>query len=202
MFLVSIKGEITAFGMPKIKGDNLNTLLKDIKAPVELQLYFLEEIGKLLNKLKNIRLHTPLKDIYLNDLQECNFVVNPYSKDLYAIDLDSCKIAGNIPSPARYLTKNSLLNNAIHKYEINKDPNIQTHIIENETSDLYCYIIIILNYLYGENLNNITIEEFYEYLTYLEDLKINSKLLEIFESIVNYHEHQNPLEEIQSLTEN
>lgn len=66
--LISIKGEITAFAMPKITGDNLNTLLRDITAPIELQLYFLEEIGNILNRLNNIRNHTPLKDIYISDL--------------------------------------------------------------------------------------------------------------------------------------
>ena len=198
--LISIKGEIKAFGMPAITGDNLSTLLKNESIPKELQLYFLEEIGNILDKLKNIRIHTPLKDIYISDLQECNFIVNPYSKDIYVIDLDSCKIAGNIASPARYLTKNALLNNALHKYQINNDPNVPAHIIPNETSDLYCYIIIILNYLYGSNLNNMSLEEFYEYLTYLEDLKINKKLLEIFESIVTYKEIENPKEELRTLT--
>jgi len=198
--LISVKGEIAAFGMQAINGDNLSTLLKSENVPKELQLYFLKEIGNLLNKLQNIRTHTPLKDIYIGDLQECNFIANPYSKDLYVIDLDSCKIAGNMASPARYLNKNALLNNADHKYQINKDPSVAAHVIPNETSDLYCYIIIILNYLYGTNLNNMTLEEFYEYLTYLEDLKIDLKLLEIFESIVTYKEIENPVELINSLT--
>lgn len=103
-------------------------------------------------------------------------------------------------SPARYLTSKALLNNAEHKYQINNDPHIQAHIIPNEISDLYCYAIIILNYLYGDNLNNMTLEEYYEYLTYLEDLKINPKLLQTFESIVTYHDNENPKDEIKSLT--
>lgn len=103
--LIAIKGEIKSFGMPEIEGTNLSVLLKDVDVPKELQLYFLREIGIILDKLKNIRIHTPLKDIFIGDLQECNFIANPFTKDLYVIDLDSCKIAGNLASPARYLTK-------------------------------------------------------------------------------------------------
>lgn len=198
--LISIKGEIKSFGMPEIEGTNLSVLLRDDNISKELQLYFLKEIGIILDKLRNIRIHTPLKDIFIGDLQECNFIANPFTKDLYVIDLDSCKIAGNLASPARYLTKNALLNNASHKYKINKCQNIAAHVIPNETSDLYCYIIVILNYLYGANLNNISLEEFYEYLNYLEDLKLSINLLEIFESIVSYKETTNPKDLIKTLT--
>lgn len=31
-----------------------------------------------------------------------------------------------------------------------------------------CYIIMILNYLYGENVNNLSLTDFYDYLEYLE----------------------------------
>lgn len=65
---------------------------------------------------------------------------------------------------------------------------------------MYCYIIIILNYLYGSNINNINLEDFYEYLNYLEHLKINIKLLETFESIVSYKETQNPKDLIETLS--
>lgn len=198
--LVSIKGEIKSFGIPEIEGTNLSVLLKDENIPKELQLYFLKEIGIILDKLRNIRIHTPLKDIFIGDLQECNFIANPFTKDLYVIDLDSCKIAGNLASPARYLTKNALLNNASHKYKVNTCQNIKAHIIPNEASDIYCYTIIILNYLYGANINNINLEDFYEYLNYLEYLKLNIKLLEIFESLVTYKETINPKDLIDTLS--
>jgi hypothetical protein len=198
--LISIKGEIKSFGIPEVRGTNLSTLLKDENIPKELQLYFLKEIGIILDKLKNIRIHTELKDIFIGDLQECNFIANPFTKDLYVIDLDSCKIAGNLASPARYLTKNALLNNASHKYIVNKEQTTAAHIIPNEASDLYCYTIIILNYLYGANINNMNLEQFYEYLNYLEYLKLNVKLLEIFESVITYKETTNPKDLIDTLS--
>ena len=46
---------------------------------------------------------------------------------------------------------------------------MQSLVIAVENSDLYCYIMVILNYLYGSNLNTtVAIEEFYEYMNYLE----------------------------------
>lgn len=45
-----------------------------------------------------------LKELYISDLQKCNFMVKPYSRNLYVVDLDSCKISNNVSTPARYLT--------------------------------------------------------------------------------------------------
>ena len=59
---------------------------------------------------------------------------------------------------------------------------------------------MILNYLYGENINNMDIEEFYNYLNYLDGLKINNKLLECFERIVSNGNNINPALYIDTLT--
>lgn len=45
-----------------------------------------------------------------------------------------------------------------------------------------------------------SLEQFYEYLNYLEDLKLNIELLETFESIVTYKETENPKDLIDTLT--
>jgi tRNA A-37 threonylcarbamoyl transferase component Bud32 len=47
----------------------------------------------------------------------------------------------------------------------------------NENSDLYCYVILFLNYLYGGNVGSFTLEKFYEYMYYLEYLNFDSELL-------------------------
>lgn len=67
----------------------------------------------------------------------------------------------------------------------------------DENTDLYCYTIIILNYLYGENINNMQIEEFYNYLN---NIGIDYKLLECFERIVSNGNNINPVLYIDNLT--
>lgn len=199
--LVSMRGEIIGFTLKRIPGNNLSTILLSKKVDTKDKIYYLKGIGTILDKLENIRKYTELKDLYITDLQECNFIVNPYTKDLYVIDLDSCKIAGNIASPARYLTPTSLLNNVEHKYTINKNPTISAHVIPNANSDLYCYCIIVLKYLAGMNINNISLEEFYNYLNYLEYIGIHKELISGFNKIVSQGDNVNIGYYLDSLTQ-
>ena len=72
--------------------------------------------------------------------------------------------------------------------------------IPDENTDLYCYIIVILNFLYGDNIQNFTINDFYNYLEYLQHIGINHELLSIFEKIATGSENENPGELLDSLT--
>ena len=54
--------------------------------------------------------------------------------------------------------------------------------------------------MYGENINTIGIEEFYNYLNYLDSLKINDDLLSCFERIVSNGKNLNPVLYIDTLT--
>lgn len=198
--LVTVKNVVVGFAMPKIWGDNLSVILKNNNIGYKEQIYYLKCIGEILNKLENVRTYTELKDIFIGDLQECNFVVNPYTKDLFVIDLDSCKISNNISQSGRYLTRGALLNNASHKYTINYDESILAHVVPNKNSDLYCYIIMVLNYLYGSNINNVSLEYFYDYLNYLEYIGMNRELLDSFSNIVSYGDNVNICEYLDGIT--
>ncbi len=110
-YLVSVGGTIEGFTIPYASGTTLSILLNDKKGNPAISLFYLKKIGELLNQLKYIRKTTPLKDLYINDLHEANFIANTDKGELYVIDLDSCKIGINTACPARYLTTNALLNN-------------------------------------------------------------------------------------------
>lgn len=69
-----------------------------------------------------------------------------------------------------------------------------------ETTDLYCYIIMILNYLYGESINNVDIVRFYDYLNYLESIGVNKELIENFGKILINKDNENPIELLDSIT--
>lgn len=199
--LISVDSTIAGFTIPKIQGDNLADVLVSNDLTNKEKIYYLKKVGETLEQLKNIRRYSDLKDIYINDLHESNFMINHNKKQLYVIDLDSCKIAGNISFPAKYLTPKALFNNTPSKYQINRDESIPGFVTANENSDLYCYNMMILNFLYGDNINNFSVSEFYEYLNYLKYLKVNDEMLNFFDRLVNNNRNRNPVNYLDSLTD-
>lgn len=201
-YLVAVSNEIVGFTVPKASGINLKVILNDKSIETQEKVFYLKQVGFVLEQLKNIRKYTPLNHFYLNDLHESNFNVNVDNKQINVFDLDSCKIAANSSFPARFLTPMSLANLVPEKYNISDT--VETsgggYIVANEESDLYCYSIMILNYLYGSNVNNLELEEFYSYLNYLESLGIDKDLLDSFSYLVVPHHNENPLNYLDSLT--
>lgn len=192
-----IKGKIIGFTVPKIEGTNLSTILNDSSINYKEQIYYLKKIGEILNQLHNIRKYTPLNSFYINDLHESNFIVDNNNRELKVIDLDSCKICSNEPFAARFLTPVSMVSE-VDKYKINNDPHSNGYIVPN--SDLYCYSMIILNYLYGGKISNIGIENYYEYLNYLETIGVNKGLIDIFSKLLVANcKNENPLNYLDSL---
>ncbi len=198
--LAIYNGEVIGFTLDFVEGINLTTVLRSKEFTFDDHIFYLRKIGELLDKLKTMRKYTPLKDFYLNDLHDSNFIVNTRTKSLEGIDLDSCKIANNVSFPARFLTPFSLLNNVNGKYRINKEEYGSGYVIADENSDIYCYIMIILNYLFGSNLGGMSIEDFYTYLNYLDRIGINQELLNIIEKIVINCPNINPEPYLETLT--
>lgn len=200
-YLTIVGGVVEGFTMPKIEGINFSTTLKNKNITIEEKIYYLKKIGELLHQLEQIRKYTPFNDFYLNDIHESNFIVNPYKKTITAVDLDSSRVCSKANFASRYLTPLALLNNVKDKYKIIEDNSSSLGYVEADSNtDLYCYIIMILNYLYGENINNLNLEDFYNYLTYLEKIGINKELIEIFKNIVSNKDNENPYNLLDTLT--
>lgn len=199
-FLISIHKKIEAIVMPLIKGKNLSLILNDFSISNEEKKYYLKKMGLILEQIKNIRKYTPLTDFYIGDLHEDNIIVDDNKKNIHIVDFDSCKIMGNKSFPSRYLTPMALLNVTNGKYKKTNGDNTLSNYEVDENSDLYCYIIIILNFLYGEKINNIDVIEFYNFLNYLDDLKINVNLLNCFSKIISNEDNVNPVNYIETLT--
>lgn len=172
-YLVSVSNRINAFTCPKCQGKTLQVILSDKNLDYNEKIFYLKQIGFILEKLKNIRKYTPLKDIYLNDIHSSNFMVEPINHEVSVIDLDSCKIADNKAFPSKFLIDDSLVSLIPSKYQKNNDqmPGTGLFIVDEET-DLYCYSMLILNYLCGINVHRLSLEEYYEYLNYLESIRV------------------------------
>lgn len=70
----------------------------------------------------------------------------------------------------------------------------------NDT-ELYCYNMMILNYLYGKNVNSMKVVDYYNYLSYLYYLKIDNNLLNSFQRLLTNCENTNPYPYLESLTQ-
>lgn len=188
--LVSINKQIEAFTMKYIKGINLSIILKEPTITYEEKINYLKSIGIILEQMKNIRKYTELKDFYIGDIHEDNFLVDTEKQEIFVADLDSCKIADNKSFPGRYLTTTSLLDepDRIADYKV------------TEETDIYCYIIMILNYLYDGRVDRLSIEEFYRFINYLDDIEVNKELIESFEKIVVGAPNVNPVNYLDTLS--
>lgn len=198
--LVSINQTISGFTVPFAEGENLASVLVDPNASIKEQVYYLKQIGGILDQLKMIRKYTPVKDLYLNDLHESNFIANSKNKAIRVVDLDGCKIGGNLALTSRYLSPLALLNEVRGKYQLNTNPDSPGYIVADENSDLYCYNMMILNYLYGSNVNNMDIADFYDYLTYLSDIGMEPDLINSFRMLLHSCNNRNPAPELDSIT--
>lgn len=195
-YLISINHETVGFTSPLIDGVNLSLVLENKKISLEEKKKHLKDIGVLLSKMNSIRENTELKDFFINDLHASNFVVDKEG-NLKAVDLDSCKIADNKIFPSLYLSSYNFMKYEIFgKYEKRNDT-----IIPNEATDMYCYYLVILNFLLEGKVHLYTLEEFYLYLNYLEYIGISKELVNCFYSIFDTGANINPASYLETLTD-
>lgn len=198
--LVSINKKIEAFTMKYIKGINLSVILNNPDITYEEKIHYLKSIGRILEQMQNIRKYTNLNNFYLGDIHEDNFLVERDKQEIYIVDLDSCKIAGNKSFPGRYLTNSSLIKYNNTKYQtLSQTDDLADYKID-ENTDIYCYIIMVLNYLYDGRVDRLSLDEFYDFINYLEDIKVNIELIECFNKIVVGGNNVNPCNYLDTLT--
>ena len=198
--LVSINKKIEACTMKYIKGINLSVILNNPDITYEEKIHYLKSIGRILEQMQNIRKYTNLNNFYLGDIHEDNFLVERDKQEIYIVDLDSCKIAGNKSFPGRYLTNSSLIKYNNTKYQtLSQTDDLADYKID-ENTDIYCYIIMILNYLYDGRVDRLSLDKFYDFINYLEDIKVNIELIECFNKIVVGGNNINPCNYLDTLT--
>lgn len=167
--IVSIDHYQRGFQCNNIPGNLLEDILDDPNVPLEFKIDCFKQIGTLLRKMAHIRKTTDLKKLFYNDMHEGNFIVNPQGI-VYGIDPDSFSIADNVPSSGYYSSE--LVDILPHNRR--KYPNCElvcdyaSEIVPDENLDLYCYIRMILNFMYGKEIKMITPDKFLDYLDYLE----------------------------------
>lgn len=196
--LASVDYRVVGYVMNYIKNENLGNLLTSYNVSDYQKKELLKEVGTLLTYCKELRnKYIELSQFYIGDLQERNFIYNKETGKINIIDLDSCRIGYNEPFESKYLVTSKGIKGML-KYPVNS----QGINIPNENSDLYCYSIMILNYIYGGMTQLMNKEEFLEYLNYLNSIGFDKELLSVFARLYSNDDNINPQDFIDTIDEN
>ncbi len=172
--------------------DNINfryVLTSNLYSFSEKIEYF-KQIGLILDKMKNIRNNTSIKDFYLCDLYTDNFILNTGTNRINVIDMDSCKINGNNSCSSYYLFENNVID-SVKKYK-KKELSWFTEYEINENTDILCYIIMLISFISGCDINKVDIKEFYNYMDYLVNFGLSNQLVSILARIYSNDDNVNP----------
>lgn len=198
--LVKVDGQIVGYLMELVPSVTLEYALSSIQVSTERKIKYFEQIGEILEKMEYIRKYTSLKNFYLNDIHENNFIVDINSDSIRVVDIDSCKINNNISLTigSRYYQANTIINE-IPKYKHNEEFAYGTNFIPSRDTDLYCYIIMILNFFYGGEIEKLSLEELYDYFDYLYQIGVDQNLIDIFKKILSNSPNENPYKLLKGL---
>ena len=172
--------------------DNINfryVLTSNLYSFSEKIEYF-KQIGLILDKMKNVRDNTNIKDFYLCDLYTDNFILNTDTNRINVIDMDSCKINGNNSCSSYYLFENNVID-SVKKYK-KKELSWFTEYEINENTDILCYIIMLISFISGCDINKVDIKEFYNYMDYLVNFGLSNQLVSILARIYSNDDNVNP----------
>ena len=196
-----ISQEIVGPIMLYVPSVNLSYILSssDYEYSLEQKITYLQEVGTILEKLRKVREYTSVKDFYLNDVHEGNFILNIKTKHLNVVDLDSAKIGNNLPFASYYLGPFGLHTYSSKYQETDSDHFIGAFYEVNENTDIYCYIMMILKFIYNDDVINMRPEEFYDYLEYMSDLGVSKEIIDIFSTILINKDNINPHEYLEEL---
>lgn len=149
-----------------------------------------KQIGLILDKMKNVRDNTNIKDFYLCDLYTDNFILNTDTNRINVIDMDSCKINGNNNCSSYYLFENNVID-SVKKYK-KKELSWFTEYEINENTDILCYIIMLISFISGCDINKININEFNNYMDYLVNFGLSNQLVSVLARIYSNDDNVNP----------
>lgn len=192
--LAVCNGNVIGFTMPYIENINFKSILKDSRIDSKVVISYFKQIGNILKKIKELNDYKIVNGFYLNDIHEANFILNKETNVINVVDLDSCKISNNKAFAAVYLSPFSKVTELPNKYLLSKYKDSLGYIEPSIDTDLYCYCIMILNYLYKGNVQRMEISEFYTYLCYLCKIGFPKELLDCFCALYEHKSNINPVD--------
>lgn len=187
---LNINNSFAGYIMRFYPGETLNTIIHSNKYSFEQKKEYLIKIGIFLEKMHEFRENSELKNIYINDLQAGNILVLP-NGNIKILDTDSININNIGMKYAYYL--NQSYESPMHN--LSKYNSVYNSIIANEQSDLYCYIMIILETITGKNISFENKEMYKGYIDKINnELYLPDELINIFYNVYEEKENINPKE--------
>lgn len=199
-FVVAVDDHVCGYAMPFVQGENLSLFLKDKDKSHEEKIKYLKQVGDLLCEMERRRNFENIGEFYLNDIHEYNFVIDEKEDQVKAVDLDSAKINGNTVFPSMYLRNPVRFQGLENKYSTVEHNT--GRVMPSSDTELYCYSIMILNYLYRDNITYMPLDDFYLYLTYLEELGYDKQLITILSKLYTQEANENPSEYLETMPDN
>ena len=198
--LVAIDNEIGGYTMELVPSISLEEALLSNEIDIEQKIKYLYQIGEILEKMDYVRKYTNIKEFYLNDIHENNFIIDVNTNSIRVVDMDSCKINDNLTTTigSKYLQPDTIITK-IPKYKQDENFVYGCSYIPSKDTDLYCYIIIILNFIYGGGIEKLSLEELYDYFEYLISIGVNQELINTFKKILSNSQNENPYKLLHSL---
>ena len=181
--LLAVDNRVIGFSMPLINGVTLADILYNADIDINIKVKYLKQIGDILEKMAKLRKDNSNLNWYLNDLHERNFVVDSDKQQLRIVDLDSCRILGNHPFLSKYLSSFSPLIDFPEKYHTDFEISCGGEFIADENSDLYCYAMLVMDFLYGARVNLTSKEEYFRYLEYLKSIGAPQELVDAWSKV-------------------
>lgn len=191
--LVKSGDTIIGFIMSYIKGETLDEILKSDKYSEEEKINYLKQVGIILEKMEYIRNNSRFNNFYLNDIHAGNFMLDKTTNQIKVIDLDSSKIGNNEVKCSKYLNPFGAASYVPKYLDENKEFKISYN------TELYCYIMMVLNYISDNKVSNLNVQDYYRYLEYLKDQRISNKLLERLSYVYMNIDNENIYREIEEL---
>lgn len=189
---VLIDGKISGFTVPYIKGENLGSIIKNFHTPDETIIKYFTKVGMVIEKVQQNSAYAfpgGLK-FQFGDLHPYNILVDE-EDNIKFVDLDSAYLGSRLPNPSMYLaTSRELLKNT-NKYPVINLDYIGLN-IPNDNTDLYCYNMMILEFLAKDKIRNKSVDEYYSYIGYLQSLGYGPDLLESFFKLPINSNNTNP----------
>lgn len=172
--LVKVSGKNTGFTMEFIKENtNLSLVFNSSKISIEDKLFFLKEIGKIIEKIEANEI-LRANSFQLGDIHEGNFIFDNKNNMVKAVDLDSSYVDGMNAPNSKFLTFNDKLWDFPNKYPLSSN---DRH-IPNYNTTILSYIYMLLNMITEEYVPNMSISNFCSHLNMLNDVGFNKELLD------------------------
>ncbi len=182
-------GKNIGFTIQEVKGITLQELLNS-NIPSSDKISLLKKVGEVLRKIESCD-----QEFYFNDLQGYNIIVDK-NGELRFIDLDSSSVNKDDAVQSYYLNTDRKVGN-LNKYRFNN----QGIPYPDKNNDLLSYSTMILNTVGGLKTGRLSFSDYYNYLSYLDDLGFDDELLDIFVNLYTEKENVNPVDYLDKLKE-